>query len=152
MVTDLAWPHISSVRFWVARGATVVSHRNSEALIRRVVSRKWTLEPDALERVRATATLKFKAVDDSLRLAGGRVVIHAMQGNTTEGALAVWLPDSRYLWAGDYIQNDAASPYYFDVVRTARRLNIVPEKVGAQHTKLLDWKTVDARVPAGTVR
>ncbi|MEP6765476.1 MAG: hypothetical protein ABJB66_14270 [Gemmatimonadaceae bacterium] len=149
VVTDLAWPHISSVRFWVARGATVVSHRTSEDFIRRVVARKWTLEPDALEKARATSTLRFRAIDDSLRLAGGRVVIYAMRGNTTEGALGVWLADSKYWWAGDYVQPDAGSPYYFDVVRTVRGLGLEPVKVGSQHSKLLDWKDVESRVPAG---
>ena len=27
VVTDLAWPHVAGVRAWVARGATIVSHR-----------------------------------------------------------------------------------------------------------------------------
>jgi hypothetical protein len=147
VVTDLAWPHISSVRFWVARGATVVSHRLSEPLIRRVVDRRWTLEPDALEKARATAKLRFRPVSDSLRLAGGDVVVHAMRGNSTEGALAVWLPRGKFLWAGDYIQNDPGSPYYFDVVGTARALGIEPERTGAQHIRLTNWTDVATRVP-----
>src|SRR5690606_19899214 len=30
VVTDLAWPHIAGVRYWVAQGATILSHRMSE--------------------------------------------------------------------------------------------------------------------------
>ncbi|MDB4908820.1 MAG: beta-lactamase protein [Gemmatimonadetes bacterium] len=146
VVTDLAWPHISSVRFWVARGATIVSHRTSEDFIRRVVARRFTLEPDALEKARASTRLSFRAVDDSVRLAGGDVVVHALRGNSTEGALAVWVAPSRYLWAGDYVQPDPASPYYVDVVRTARALGLSPLKLGAQHMPLTAWSAVESRV------
>ena len=55
VVTDLAWPHIAGVRYWVARGATIVSHRASEDSLRRVVERRWTREPDLLERVGGAA-------------------------------------------------------------------------------------------------
>src|SRR5690606_8170133 len=37
VVTDLAWPHIAGVRYWVAQGATILSHRMSEDLLRQVV-------------------------------------------------------------------------------------------------------------------
>ncbi len=146
VVTDLAWPHISGVRFWVARGATIISHKISEDFIRRVVSRRWTLNPDALEKARG-AKLSFRGVADSLTLAGGAIVIHAMRGNTTEGALAAWLPAERYLWAGDYLQRDPGSPYYIDVVLTARALALHPDKVGAQHMPLTNWADVERRVP-----
>ena len=72
VVTDLAWPHVAGVRYWVAQGATIVSHRASRPFLERVVDRRWTDQPDLLERVRARGVrLKFRAVDDSLRLAGG---------------------------------------------------------------------------------
>jgi hypothetical protein len=145
VVTDLAWPHISGVRFWVARGATIVSHRASEDFLRRVVNRKWTLSPDALERSRATARFRFRAVDDSLTLGGGALVVHALQGSSTETALGVWMPAIRYFWAGDYIQGGGTSPYQRDVVRTIRSLGLTPDKVGAQHIKLTNWSELEGR-------
>ncbi|HEX5581093.1 MAG TPA: hypothetical protein VFX39_05905, partial [Gemmatimonadaceae bacterium] len=68
VVTDLAWPHVAGVRYWVGTGATVVSHASSEPFLRQVVERRWTLEPDLLERNRATARFRFRAVSDSLAL------------------------------------------------------------------------------------
>jgi hypothetical protein len=112
-----------------------------------MVDRKWTLHPDVLERARASARFHLRLVDDSLRLGGGAVVLHAMKNETTEGALAAWIPADRYLWAGDYVQPDASSPYYYDVVKTVRSLGIRPDKVGAQHIKLTDWSDIDRRVP-----
>lgn len=145
VVTDLAWPHISGVRFWVARGATVVSHRTSESFLRRVVDKKWTLAPDALEKSRATARFRFRPVDDSLKLAGGALVVHALRGTSTETAVGVWLPEVRYLWAGDYVQNSPDSPYARDILATVKALGIAPLKLGAQHIKLTDWAEFESR-------
>lgn len=145
VVTDLAWPHISGVRFWVARGATVVSHRTSESFLRRVIDKKWTLAPDALEKSRATARFRFRPVDDSLKLAGGALVVHALRGTSTETAIGVWIPDVRYLWAGDYVQNSPDSPYARDILATVKALGIAPLKLGAQHIKLTDWAEFESR-------
>ena len=138
VVTDLAWPHISGVRFWVARGATIVSHRNSEAFLRMVVDRKWTRAPDALENARRTARFRFVGVTDSLRLAGGAVTVHALRGQSTEGAIGAWVPGDQFFWAGDYVQGGGDSPYARDVADTLRALGIAPAKIGAQHVTLSD--------------
>ncbi|HEU4643604.1 MAG TPA: hypothetical protein VFS44_14200 [Gemmatimonadaceae bacterium] len=147
VVSDLAWPHIAGVRYWVARGATVYSQPSNEAFLRRVVDRRWTLEPDTLERVRrahpAAARLRFHAVRDSLRLAGGAVTLHPIDGLGSEGALMAWIPAERFLWAGDYVQ-DVSEPttYATEVVAAARRAGITPERVAAMHLKLTPWSTV----------
>lgn len=138
VVTDLAWPHISGVRFWVARGATIVSHAGSEAFLRRVIDRRWTRQPDALEQARSSAQFRFRGVTDSLRLAGGAITVHAMRGQSTEGAVAAWVPTASFFWAGDYIQNDPTSPYARDVAGTIRSLGLAPAKIGAQHMTLSD--------------
>ncbi|HSA56695.1 MAG TPA: hypothetical protein VLE53_13380 [Gemmatimonadaceae bacterium] len=147
IVTDLAWPHISGVRFWVARGATIVSHGMSEGFLRRVVDRRWTLAPDALEVLRASGARprwSFRAVGDSLRLAGGAITVHAMRGTSTEGAVGAWIGPDRFFWAGDYVQGTETSPYQRDVVRTIKALGLTPHKVGAQHVPLSDWSVLSA--------
>jgi hypothetical protein len=145
VVTDLAWPHISGVRFWAARGATFVSHTISQDMLRRVIDRKWTLTPDALESARGQLRWRFRGVTDSLRLAGGDVVVHALHGTSTEGAVGVWIPSAKYFWAGDYVQNGADSPYARDIVATIRKLGLVPAKIGAQHIRLTDWSDIEKR-------
>src|SRR5262245_61780730 len=45
VVTDLAWPHVAGVRAWVARGATIVSHRAAKPFLTEVVNRRWTQTP-----------------------------------------------------------------------------------------------------------
>lgn len=147
IVTDLAWPHISGVRFWVARGATLVSHGMSEDFLRRVVDRKWTLSPDALETLRSSGRApnwSFRAVGDSLRLAGGAITMYPLRGTSTEGAVGAWISPDRFFWAGDYVQGTGTSPYQRDVVMSIRGLGLTPVKVGAQHVPLSDWAVLSA--------
>jgi hypothetical protein len=66
VVTDLAWPHVAGVRYWVGAGATVISHRASEPFLREVVERRWTLAPDLRERRRAGTPFRFRSVEVSL--------------------------------------------------------------------------------------
>jgi hypothetical protein len=144
VVTDLAWPHLAGVRFWVAQGATVVSHRESKAFLERVIARKWTRTPDLLEQRRATAKLNFVAVDKSLDLAGGALKLFAIDGIGSEGALMAWIPATRFLWASDYIQTTrTATPYTLEVFAAVRRVGIAPETVVAQHIPLTPWTTIE---------
>lgn len=154
VVTDLAWPHIAGVRFWVARGATIVSHASSRAMLQRVIDRRWTREPDLLERTRrerGSVPFRFVAVRDSLALAGGALHLYAIDGVASEGALMAWVPEDGVLWAGDYVQQvDEPSLYASEVVRAARRVGIRPRTVVAQHQEPVEWSVVealDAKVP-----
>jgi len=142
VVTDLAWPHVAGVRYWVSRGATVVSHAASRDFLERVVSRRWTRWPDALERARRP--LRFVPVTDSLRLAGGDVILHPIDGIASEGALMGWLPSSRFLWASDYIQ-DLSQPtqYLTEVAAAASRARLSPLRFAAEHVPLTEWTTVE---------
>ncbi len=144
VVTDLAWPHIAGVRFWVARGATIISHRSSRAFLDSVVSRTWTRAPDALERERAHAPrMRFRAVNDSLPLAGGALTAFAIDGTASEGALAVYVRGDQFLWASDYIQTlDAPTQYVDEVTAAVRRMGYSPMRVAAEHLPLTEWRFV----------
>jgi hypothetical protein len=152
VVTDLAWPHIAGVRYWVARGATIVSHRASRPFLERVLARRWTRAPDLYERRRGRTRLVFRPVGDSLALAGGKLKIYAIDGIGSEGALMAYLDRDRFLWASDYIQTvEQPSTYATDVWRAVERTRIRPTRVAAQHLPLTDWSVVDslARIGAG---
>jgi hypothetical protein len=145
VVTDLAWPHIGGVRYWVASGATVVSHRASRDFLQRIVDRRWTREPDQLEQKRSAVRFVFRPVSDSLVLAGGELVLHAIDGISTEGALMGFMKNGAFLWASDYIQNvRQASGYMREVFRATRRVGVAPEQFAAQHVGLTPWATVEA--------
>jgi hypothetical protein len=143
VVTDLAWPHISGVRFWVSRGATIVTHPMSREFLQRVVDRRWTLAPDALERTRPRAQIRFRLVTDSMRVAGGALRLYPIDGVASEGALMAFVPEAKFLWAGDYIQdNSAPSQYATEVWLATRRVGVTPERVAAQHLQLTSWSKI----------
>jgi hypothetical protein len=145
VVTDLAWPHIAGVRYWVSRGATIVSHASSRPMLDRVIARRWTREPDALELVRRAKPLrmKFVGVSDSSSLAGGGLRLYPIDGIASEGALMAWSPSDRSLWASDYIQTVSEPTIYTtEVARAAARVGISPLKVAAEHLGPTDWPTI----------
>jgi hypothetical protein len=143
VVTDLAWPHVAGVRAWVARGATIVAHPAARDFLSRVVTRQWTLAPDLLERRRHQVSFRFRAVADSLLLAGGNIVVFPIDGVASEVALAAFVRPSRYLWASDYVQNLREPTQYVDeVVAAVARMGISPAMVAAEHTPLTPWDRV----------
>lgn len=143
VVTDLAWPHISGVRYWAARGATIVTHRMSRSFLQRVVDRTWTLKPDQLERGRKASKVRWILVDSTASLAGGAVRLGGIDGPSSEGALMAFLPGSGFLWAGDYIQDpNRPTTYGREVIAATRRTGFAPSKVAAQHLKLTPWQQV----------
>ncbi|HEV2180516.1 MAG TPA: hypothetical protein VGR59_09355 [Gemmatimonadaceae bacterium] len=145
VVTDLAWPHVAGVRAWVARGATVVGHRAARSFLERVVNRRWTLAPDLLERRRAQAPFRFRAVNDSISLAGGDIVVFPIDGAASEVALAAFVRPSKFLWASDFVQDlDAPTQYVDEVAAAVRRVGITPSVVAAEHVKLAQWSRVAA--------
>jgi len=143
VVTDLAWPHVAGVRFWVATGATIVSHRASRAFLEQVVARRWTLAPDKLEQHRATARFRFRPVSESLALAGGDIIVHSIDGIGSEGALMVYVKSARFVWASDYVQ-DVSTPtlYALEVWRAVARAGWTPDRVEAEHIPVTPWSRI----------
>jgi len=141
VVTDLAWPHVSGVRFWVASGATIVSRNISEPFLTAVIDRQWRLAPDKLERDRARALMHFLPVRDSLRVAG--LTLYPIDGIASEGALMAYFPVDRLLWASDYVQDTTAPTLYAsEVVAAACRVGLAPEHGAAEHVPPFGWSTI----------
>ena len=151
VVTDLAWPHVAGVRAWVAHGATIVSHRAARSFLTQVVNRRWTLAPDLLEKRRQHVALQFREVDDTVRLAGGDILLFPIDGASSEVSLAAFVRPDAFLWASDFVQNLSAPTQYVDeVVAAARRVGVSPMKVAAQHVPLSDWTRITSLATNGT--
>jgi hypothetical protein len=147
VVTDLAWPHIAGVRYWVAQGATIIAHRASRAFLQRVIDRKWTSAPDLLEQKRVrdprAGAFTFIAIDRATELAHGDVRLVPIDGVASEVALMAYLPRDRFLWASDYIQTlDSPSQYAKEVIDATRREGVEPERVAAEHLAVTLWSDV----------
>ena len=142
VVTDLAWPHVGGVRFWVARGASIITHRASVGFLQRLTAQRWTLNPDALEQSTAKrgANLRVRSLADTLSLGGGAVRLYAIDGAGSEGALMAFIPSEQYLWASDFVQIlSRPTQYATEVWTAAKRLGIAPERFAAEHVPLTPW-------------
>jgi hypothetical protein len=144
VITDLAWPHVAGVRFWVANGATIVSHAAARVFLESVINRRWTLTPDLLEQRRASVKLNFIPVDRELSLGGGAISLHAIDGIGSEVALMAYLPADDFLWASDYIQTtDTPTLYTSEVWQAAKRDGLHPGRVAAEHLPLTPWSKIE---------
>jgi len=152
VVTDLAWPHVAGVRYWVSQGATIVAHNAARSFLQRVVDRKWTREPDALERRRRVTKFNFVGIDARRAVAGGSVIVTPIDGIGSEVALIGYVPTDRFLWASDYIQTvSEPSAYVADVWNAVEHASFDPLQTAAQHMALTPW-TVIAGLARGTPR
>jgi hypothetical protein len=143
VVTDVAWPHVSGVRFWVASGATIISRDMSRSFLERVVARRWRTKPDKLEAQRRA--LRFIAVHESLARSG--IGLYAIDGAGSEGALMAYLPSDGVLWASDYVQTlDAPALYTTEVYAAACRFALAPSRVVAEHHPVADWSKLTEMV------
>jgi hypothetical protein len=147
VVTDLAWPHIAGVRYWVALGTPVVSHRASREFLQQVVDHRWTVQPDLLEKRRATTRFTFRAVEDRMDLGGGAVRLRPIDGIGSEGAIMAYIPSDRFLYAGDYIQpggpGSFSAVYAREVRAAVRRAGFTPDRFVAMHMKVGTWDDVE---------
>ncbi len=145
VVTDLAYPHVAGLRFWVASGATVISRETSRAFLASVVARRWQLHPDKLESLSVRPALRFRPVRQTLL--GQGIGLYAIDGIGSEGALMVYLPGDGVLWASDYVQQlNGPALYTSEVYAATCRYRIAPHRVVAEHQALADWSTLQAIV------
>lgn len=147
VVTDLAWPHVAGIRYWVASGATVISHRAAQKFLQSVIDRRWTRAPDLLERSRGTWHFNFVAVDAPHTEGDGMVMLYPIDGIGSEVALMGYLPADGFLWASDYIQTlEMPSLYAKEVWKAVQRNHLQVERVAAEHLPVAAWETVTAVV------
>jgi glyoxylase-like metal-dependent hydrolase (beta-lactamase superfamily II) len=94
--------HTGGLRAAVAEGLTIVMQRGNGGLIREVTSRPAKLFPDALGR--SPKALKFRAVDDHLKMADKSMdidVYRVVANSHMADALMVYVPRERLLVQGD---------------------------------------------------
>jgi hypothetical protein len=84
VVSHHHFDHTGGIRQAMAEGLTIIAHKGTEGLFREIAARPGTIAPDALGST--PRPLKFKAVDDHLRLATRR----CRWTSTTSSRTATW--------------------------------------------------------------
>ena len=96
--------HASGLAAAAAEGATILTHKNNEEAIERLMSGPRTLTGDSLSKLPARRVNFFEAVGDNDVRKGnnGKVVeLHRVPNEHSDGMLIVYLPAEKVVWSAD---------------------------------------------------
>jgi glyoxylase-like metal-dependent hydrolase (beta-lactamase superfamily II) len=96
--------HAGGLAAAIAEGATILTHRNNEAVLERVLSGPRTLIGDSLSKVSNRRTNVIEGVGDRVTRKGttGKVVeLVRIPNEHSDGMLAVFLPAEKAVWTAD---------------------------------------------------
>jgi glyoxylase-like metal-dependent hydrolase (beta-lactamase superfamily II) len=103
VVSHHHFDHTGGIRQAMAEGLTIIAHKGTEGLFREIASRPGTVAPDALGPT--PKPLKFKAVDDHLRLEDATMQVdlyHVVSNSHMAEGLFAYVPKDRLLVEGDF--------------------------------------------------
>jgi glyoxylase-like metal-dependent hydrolase (beta-lactamase superfamily II) len=121
--------HASGLAAAVAEGATILTHRNNEQVLERLLSGPRTLTGDSLSKVANRRTNVVEGVGDRDVRKGtnGKVVeLHHVPNEHSNGMLVVYLPAEKVLWSADVTgvnPNPGQLPTLKAVVQTTSKLD-----------------------------
>jgi glyoxylase-like metal-dependent hydrolase (beta-lactamase superfamily II) len=130
--------HASGLGAAIAEGATILTHRNNEQVLERLLSGPRTLIGDSLSKVSNRRTNVVEGVGDRTVRKGtnGKVVeLHHLPNEHSDGMVAVYLPVEKAVWTADI---SIVNP-------TPAQLGIVKSAVAALNRLKLDYS---AWIPA----
>ena len=113
--------HASGLAAAVAEGATILTHRNNEEVLERLLSGPRTLTGDSLSKVAKRRTNVVEGVGDRdvRRGTNGKVVeLHRVPNEHSDGMLLVYLPAEKVVWSAD-ITVVNPNPAQLGVVKSA---------------------------------
>jgi glyoxylase-like metal-dependent hydrolase (beta-lactamase superfamily II) len=126
--------HAGGLGAAVAEGATILTHRNNEPVLERLLGGPRTLSGDSLSKVSNRRTNVVEAVGDRDVRKGtnGKVVeLHRIPNEHSDGMLAVYLPSDKIVWTADIT---AVNP-------TPAQLPVLRAAVDALNRLKLDYDT-----------
>jgi glyoxylase-like metal-dependent hydrolase (beta-lactamase superfamily II) len=122
--------HASGLAAAAAEGATILTHRNNEPVLERLLAGPRTLTGDSLSKVTSRRTNVVEGVGDRdvRRGSNGKVVeLLRVPNEHSDGMLVVYLPAEKVLWSADVTginPNPAQLPVLRAVVQTANQAKL----------------------------
>ena len=126
--------HAGGLAAAVAEGATILTHRNSEPVLERLLAGPRTLVGDSLSKVSKRRTNVVEPVGDRDVRKGtnGKVVeLHRIPNEHSDSLIAVYLPAEKVVWTADIT---AVSP-------TPAQLPVLKAAVEALNSLKIDYTT-----------
>ena len=96
--------HASGLAAAVAEGATILTHRNNEQVLERLLSGSRSLIGDSLSKLtnRRTNVVEGVGSRDVRKGSNGKIVeLHHIPNEHSDGMLAIFLPAEKVLWTAD---------------------------------------------------
>ncbi len=94
--------HASGLAAAVAEGATIITHRNNEDVLERLLSGPRTLTGDSLSKASRRPNIDGVGDREVLKGTNGKIVeLHRIPNEHSDGMLAVYLPAEKALWTAD---------------------------------------------------
>jgi len=139
--------HVGGIRGFAAEGATIVTHASNEEVIREILTRPHTLNPDRL--VQSQIEPQIETVENRKTISDGTRTVELVHipNSHADGYLAIYLPRERLIFQSDMfeiLQGETGQPVvrpeardFYDAVRKFRwRVDqIVPG-----HGRLFKWQ------------
>ena len=126
--------HAGGLAAAVAEGATILTHRNSEPVLERLLAGPRTLVGDSLSKVTNRRTNVVEAVGDRdvRKGSNGKVVeLHRIPNEHSDSLIAVYLPTEKVVWTADIT---AVNP-------TPAQLPVLKAAVEALNSLKIDYTT-----------
>ena len=126
--------HAGGLGAVVAEGSTILTHRNNEPVLERLLSGPRTLIGDSLSKVTTRRTDVVRAVGDRDVRKGTNakvVELHLVPTEHSNGLLAVYLPAEKVLWTADITVVNPTPP----------QLGVLKSAVAAIDRLKLDYNT-----------
>ena len=126
--------HAGGLAAAVAEGATILTHRNSEPVLERLLAGPRTLVGDSLSKVTKRRTNVVEPVGDRdvRKGSNGKVVeLHRIPNEHSDSLIAVYLPAEKVVWTADIT---AVSP-------TPAQLPVLKAAVEALNSLKIDYTT-----------
>ncbi len=155
VTTSDAWPHLSGIREYAARGIPIYALDLNVPILSRMIAAPRTIAPDA--QAKAPQAGKFTAVSARTTIGTGdtRIELIPVRGEMGERMMIAWFPGAKVLYSSDLIQRGRAPGTFFmpmmlaEVAATAERENLGSiERVFGMHLPPTPWDTVTAAIAA----
>jgi len=155
VTTSDAWPHLSGIREYVAKGIPIYALDLNVPILSRLIAAPRTIAPDTLARTPQAP--KFVPVSARTTIGTGetRIELIPVRGEMGERMMLAWFPGAKLLYSSDLIQRGRAPGTFFmpmmlaEVAAAAERENLgVIERVFGMHLPPTPWAEVTAAVAA----